>query len=111
MKLYVKSNNGTKKYISSKAKTRRQLLLSLGNEYFDLDNGSFSINDVYAEPDSDRTAAGMAAGGVIGVGGGVPGVLIGSLIGSLIGNKLGQDDQQLVDTFNNSKITGTTDGC
>ncbi len=102
MRLYVK-NNGRKIYLRRVAKTRNQLARQLGSSYLRVKGIRYSVNDVRAEKDGSKTAAGGLLGGLVGLFGGPIGVLTGAALGSIIGNSSESREEQSVRIFNQSR--------
>ncbi len=81
MRLYV-LDSGKKKYLQFNKHIRSRNDIPY---YFDIERGSFSRNEVIAEPEPDKVINGALIGGMIGFLAGVMGVLIGAVIGAVLG--------------------------
>jgi len=103
MRLYVKDKFGKKIPLDISARTRRELANKIGKSFF-IGNNRYYVNNVYAEPDNNDTAAGTIIGGLIGLLGGGIGVLIGGVAGGLIGGIRDNDERDNVSRFNRSRI-------
>ena len=87
MRLFV-NKSGCKTYIAAYAVTRWELSQKLGDRFrVKVEDvwHDYDIGDVYAEPASPFTTAGMMIGALIGVFGGPIGVILGALFGYLLG--------------------------
>lgn len=102
MRLYVVNNRNQKVYIDVIAPTRAILANRIGNEFFNINGEVYSVWDVYAEVNSNSTAAGTVIGGLIGLIGGPIGLLTGGTIGALVGNTQDSTDKEKVNQFNRS---------
>ncbi len=102
MRLYVVNNRNQKVYIDLVAPTRAVLANRIGNEFFNIHGEVYSVWDVYAEVNSNSTAAGTLIGGLIGLVGGPIGLLTGGTIGALVGNTQDTTDKEKVNQFNRS---------
>lgn len=103
MKLYVINQNNQKVYLNLTAATRQGLATQIGGRNFYLGDNLYSVNQVWAENDSNNTATGAVVGGVVGALGGPVGILIGGLLGGLFGNGSDEQETAQVRRFNQSK--------
>jgi hypothetical protein len=103
MKLYVINKSKHKVYLNLTASTRQALANQIDGQNFYLSNNLYSINDVWAEGDSNSTATGAVVGGVVGALGGPLGILIGGLLGGLFGNSSDEAEAFQVKKFNESR--------
>lgn len=103
MKLYVINQNNQKVYLNLTAATRQGLANQIGGRNFYLGNNLYSVNQVWAENDSNSTATGAVVGGVVGALGGPVGILIGGLLGGLFGNGSDEQETAQVRRFNQSQ--------
>ncbi len=81
MRLYV-LDSGKKKYLQFNKHIRSRNDIPY---YFDIEQGSFSRNEVIAESEIGFTTTGAIIGGIVGFIAGVWGVLIGAVIGAVLG--------------------------
>lgn len=81
MRLYV-LDSGKKKYLQFNKHIHSRNDIPY---YFDIEQGSFSRNEVVAEPEPDTATNGAVIGGMIGFLAGVMGILIGAVIGAVLG--------------------------
>ena len=103
MKLYViDPNTQDKVYLNIVKPTRKALADKIGGYNFYIGNNLYSVNDVWAENDSNSTATGAVVGGAIGALGGPIGIVVGGLLGGLIGNNSDEDESEQVRRFNQS---------
>ena len=103
MRLYVEDEYGNKIPLDISARTRRELANKIGRTFY-IGNKRYSVNNVYAEPDNNDTAAGAVIGGILGLLGGGLGVLIGGAAGGLIGGIRDNEEKDKVSQFNNSRL-------
>lgn len=103
MKLYIINQNNQKVYLNLTAPTRQELANQIGGYNFFLGYNLYSVNQVWAENDSNSTATGAVVGGVIGALGGPVGILIGGLLGGLFGNSSDEQEAAQVRRFNQSQ--------
>ncbi len=101
MKLYVVNKN-RKIYLNLTAPTRQSLANLIGGHNFYLGDNLYSVNDVWAENDSNSTATGAVVGGAVGALGGPVGILIGGLLGGVIGNTTDEKENSKISRFNRS---------
>lgn len=102
MKLYVIDKNNQKVYLNLTANSRKNLARQIGGMNFYLGNTLYSVKNVYAENDSNNSAAGAVIGGVVGALAGPLGILVGGLLGGVIGNGSDEQETSLVTNFNRS---------
>ncbi len=102
MRLFVVQANGKKKYLPFTYKTREEMAAKLQKAFLTIDGKTYPISAIKAEVDIDKTAVGMAAGGVLGVAGGPLGVFFGGIIGGLVGKGSGAEEESAVANFNKS---------
>ena len=104
MKLYV-INPSTKRriYLKIDAHTRSELRRLIKKDVFTIRGKKYSINDVYAEDDSNSTTSGAVIGGLIGLLGGPIGVAVGAAAGGLLGNSINDGERKKVNSFNKRK--------
>lgn len=110
MKLYVSNcvNCNHKVQLNIVAKSRNELRRMIGSNHFNIKCGNcyyqnvFSVNDVWAEPDSSSIVAGGVIGGIVGLIGGPIGAVLGGAIGAAIGGSSDEDEKNKVDFFNRS---------
>jgi hypothetical protein len=103
MKLYVLNKINQKVYLNLTAATRQGLANQIGGRNFYLGDSLYSVNQVWAENDSNSTATGAVVGGVVGALGGPVGILIGGLLGGLFGNGSEEQETAQVKRFNQSQ--------
>lgn len=102
MKLYVINSDNKKVYLNLVAPTREDLKTLIGGENFFLSDNLYTIYDVRAENDSNRTTTGAVVGGIVGALGGPIGIIIGGFMGGLIGNNSDEEENEKVSCFNKS---------
>ena len=102
MRLYVISPNRQKVYLNLSASTRQELTQIINTPNFYLGGNLFGVQQVYAEKDTNRTAAGTLVGGLVGALGGPPGMIIGGILGGLLGSGSDEEETKKVEKFNNS---------
>ena len=94
--------------LDASAHSRSALRAHIGssNFYGTCDNcggtHSYNVSDVRAEVNSNDTAGGAFAGGLLGLIGGPIGLIIGGVIGGAIGNANDIEDQRQCKVFNDS---------
>jgi len=94
--------------LSLKANNRGSMRMLLHGDYFRVQCGTctqqdiYSVNDVIAQEDSNETATGALVGGLVGLLGGPLGVFIGGGIGAMIGNGSDTEERNRVKNFNES---------
>lgn len=103
MKLYVINQNNHKVYLNLTAATRQGLAIQIGGRNFYLGNNLYSVNQVWAENDSNSTVTGAVVGGIVGSLGGPVGILIGGLLGGLFGNGSVEQEELQIRRFNQSQ--------
>jgi hypothetical protein len=103
MQLYVINNVNEKVILDIKAPTRWELANKIGQEFF-VENEQYTVNDVIAESSNSDTTGGAIIGGLLGLLGGGIGILIGGVAGGLIGGIRDNDEKEVIEKFNNSKI-------
>jgi len=103
MKLYIQLIHPKQKlYLKIVASTRGELANIIGSQYFNTNEGTYHVNDVFAEKESSNATAGIIIGGLIGLLAGPWGAVTGSTAGGLIGSSADQDEEKKVSIFNNS---------
>lgn len=103
MKLFVYNQYNQKVYLNLSASTRQGLANKIGSRTFYLGENRYTVNEVWAEKDSNNTATGAVVGGLVGALGGPIGILAGGLLGGLFGNDSDEKEAANVKKFNQSR--------
>lgn len=104
MRLYVVDDKKNKIYLNKKATSRKELQTLIGSSQLKLNEKTYKLTDVYAEPDN-VAATSVLAGGAIGLFGGVVGLLIGSIAGGIIGTQVEENEKSIAEKFNQSELS------
>jgi hypothetical protein len=103
MRLYIEDDNKKKIYLNKKAVNRKELQSLIGSSKLKLNEKTYELSEVFAEPDNVAVTS-VLAGGTIGLFGGALGVVIGSVAGGIIGTQLEKNEKDIADKFNQSMI-------
>lgn len=100
MKLYV-LDNSKKIYLNESAKTRNQLAVIIGSEWFSLKGKEYHVHQVLAKSDDD-TIIGSLIGAILGALSGFWGIILGAIFGYLLSINQKDIDETII--FNNSEL-------
>ncbi|KLE00249.1 hypothetical protein [Aliarcobacter butzleri] len=103
MRLYVEDDNKNKIYLNKKAINREELQSLIGSSQLKLNEKTYELSEVFAEPDSVASTS-VLAGGIVGLFGGVLGVIAGSVAGGIIGTQVEKNEKNMANRFNQSGL-------
>jgi len=109
MNLYV-TYEGKDVPLDYKAATRCELACKTGHAFRIADH-HYTVNDVYAKPNSGHVTVAIIVFGILGLLGGPFGVLIGCTIGFAIGEFHANEERAKARIFNESTVEGGNSPC